>query len=167
MSPSARACMGFVGTMLTSSDTTRSNPVICFMTSASEVFVFASAASPYFSSRAVFCSSGRPLPGSIMLATAIPMPAAMAVVIKKNKKARSPILPTLRMSPKPAAPKISETKTRGTTSILTKRMKISPIQAVYWVMNPRLNSLYTSPTTIPAAMPIRILVYNFMLKNSR
>ena len=72
-------------------------------------------------------AASSPAPGCKNVPMARPSQTAICPVTTNSKSARQPTLPSLRRSPILATPATKLKKIRGTTNILIKAIKISPI----------------------------------------
>ena len=114
ISPSASALIGFVATIFTSIPTRSTGGTSALI-------------SVWNSANSFSCASGAScLPGCIRLTSVRPIVIETVIVMRYQPIVFPPSFPTLRMSPRLAAPTMSEARTSGIEMNIRSRMKIFP-----------------------------------------
>src|SRR5690625_284169 len=105
-----------------------------------------------------------PLPGWIVTAKRRPMMMAMAVVNKYKATVLMLSRPMVAILSSELTPVTSETKTRGTISILIPRINRSPMGLMATAYSGKPLMLRATPTTRPAIRAMKICFHKAMLR---
>ena len=94
----------------------------------------------------------KPLPGLVILATKKPISTEIAEVMPYKPTTFTPMLRSLRRSPRAATPAVMEKKTMGTTIILIMFRKMVPRGFRMVAFSPKIR-----PMMIPRPKPMNVL----------